>query len=87
MRLEEALYFLHDGKLLVNGTYMTEVHVAALVTGNTQCKWAYVSYFAGDLNGPCSTLLVALPTPSACSSRASPRQLQQLPAAAKHHLP
>ena len=36
MRLEEALYFLHDGKLLVNGTYMTEVHVAALVTGNTQ---------------------------------------------------
>ena len=25
VRMEEALYSLHDGKLLVNGTYMTEV--------------------------------------------------------------
>ena len=33
---EEALYTLHDGKLLVNGTYMTEVHVATLVEGKTQ---------------------------------------------------
>ena len=49
--IEEALYTLHDGKLLVNGTYMTEVHVAALVEGDRQCKWAYVSYVASQLNG------------------------------------
>ena len=48
--MEEALYSLHDGKLLVNGTYMTEVHTTALVFGETTCKngctpGARVSYF------------------------------------------
>ena len=50
---EEALYTLHDGKLLVNGTYMTEVHVTTLVEGESMCKWAYVSYVASELNGSC----------------------------------
>ena len=49
-RFEEALYTLHDGLLLVNGTFMTEVHVAALVAGDAVCKWAYVSYHASELN-------------------------------------
>ena len=51
VRIEEALYTLHDGKLLVNGTFMTEVHVSALVAGDRLCKWAYVSYVARELNG------------------------------------
>jgi len=51
VRHEEALYHLHDGKLLVNGTFMTEVHISALVAGVSMCKWAHVSYFASDLNG------------------------------------
>ena len=51
VRFEEALYTLRDGLLLVNGTFMTEVHVAALVAGNTACKWGYVSYLAAELNG------------------------------------
>ena len=37
VRIEEALYTLHDGKLLVNGTFMTEVHVSALVAGDRLC--------------------------------------------------
>ena len=50
VRMEEALYSLHDGKLLVNGTYMTEVHITALVFGETTCRngctpGARVSYF------------------------------------------
>ena len=53
VRIEEALYTLHDGKLLVNGTFMTEVHVSALVAGDRLCKWAYVSYVASELNGSC----------------------------------
>ena len=36
--IEEALYTLHDGSLLVNGTYMTAVYVAALVEGDSLCK-------------------------------------------------
>ena len=36
VRLEEALYTLRDGQLLVNGTFMTEAHVATLVAGKTQ---------------------------------------------------
>ena len=51
VRIEEALYTLHDGKLLVNGTFMTEVHVSALVAGDRLCKWGYVSYVARELNG------------------------------------
>ena len=39
VRLEEALYTLRDGQLLVNGTFMTESHVATLVAGETQV-WA-----------------------------------------------
>ena len=50
--MEEALYSLHDGKLLVNGTYMTEVHITALVFGDTTCKTARVSYYGSELNGP-----------------------------------
>jgi len=50
VRLEEALYTLRDGQLLVNGTFMTEAHVAALVAGERSCKWAYASYFASELN-------------------------------------
>ena len=34
--LEEALYTLRDGQLLVNGTFMTEAHVGTLVAGKTQ---------------------------------------------------
>ena len=36
VRLEEALYTLRDGQLLVNGTFMTEAHVGTLVAGETQ---------------------------------------------------
>ena len=36
VRLEEALYTLRDGQLLVNGTFMSEAHVGTLVAGETQ---------------------------------------------------
>ena len=50
VKIEEAMYFLHNKWLLVNGTFITEVHVAALVAGEKSCKWAYASYFASELN-------------------------------------
>ena len=40
VRLEEALYTLRDGQLLVNGTFMTEAHVGTLVAGKTQVALA-----------------------------------------------
>jgi hypothetical protein len=48
-RFETALFRLHRGRLLVNGTFVTEVHIAALV-GGAKRKWANLSYWASELN-------------------------------------
>jgi hypothetical protein len=48
-RFEAALFWLHRGRLLVNGTFVTEVHVTALV-GGAKRKWANLSYWASELN-------------------------------------
>ena len=37
VKIEEARYLLHNKRLLVNGTFITEVHVAALVIITPGC--------------------------------------------------
>jgi len=64
VKTEEAVYRLHGGKLTVNGTFITEVHLVALVGGPSTGvngmgsggervpvkKWLNASYWASELN-------------------------------------
>ena len=49
VRTEESIFKLHDARLTVNGTYITELHVCALVGGSKR-KWANASFWASELN-------------------------------------
>ena len=48
VRTEESEFTLHGGKLVVNGSFISEVHLVARVGGKKR-KWANVSYWAKEL--------------------------------------
>ena len=47
-RTEDAIFDLHDGKLEVNGSFITEAHLVARV-GQSRQIWANLSYWASEL--------------------------------------
>ena len=47
IKAEEAMYRLHGGRLVVNGTFITEAHVA---TRGAKQKNATASFWASELN-------------------------------------
>ena len=55
LKTEDAIFKLHQGRLNVNGSFITEVHLVAReqlrVPGRQQTVegWAYASYWAADL--------------------------------------
>lgn len=49
IKTEDATFTLHDGKLTVEGSFITELHVVARV-GGAKRKWANVSLWASQFN-------------------------------------
>ena len=50
VKTEDSSFLLNGGKLKVNGSFLTEVHVVARV-GGAKRKWAMASFWASELNG------------------------------------
>lgn len=49
VKTENSTFTLHEGALTVEGSFITEVHLAAIVGGSRR-KWANVSFWASELN-------------------------------------
>ena len=49
VKTENATFTLHDGRLTVHGSFLTEMHLVARVGGYKR-KWANASFWASELN-------------------------------------